>query len=204
MYSEFVAIHSREFACDQLPVMIDLTVVFILVDTGEVVSVDDADAVALLHELQRLIHILHLIIVRMRCAVGGQQAIDAEGIKVWLVAIVTTIRPKRRITFSLQESLVHPVPDGCTDNTTIGIDHIPVLLQVTHRVTHGVGIFTGYQRLLRFLLSLCLQNIGRGIAKVVESRVTRMTIIERQSCRIKTAYSIIHRLNIRSYPTLIT
>jgi hypothetical protein len=71
--------------------MTDLTIVFILVDTGEAVSINDADAVALLHELQRLIHILHLIIVRMRSAVGRQQSIDAEGIKVWLVAKVAAI-----------------------------------------------------------------------------------------------------------------
>ena len=182
MYPEFVAIHSCEFACDQFPVMIDLAIVFILVDTGEIVSVNDADAVTLSHELQRLIHILYLKIVRMRCAVGGQQSIDAEGIKVWFVAIVATIRPKRRIAFFLQESLVHPVPDGCTDNTTIGIDHIPVLLQVTHRVTHGVGILTRYHWFFSFFDSLTAQFIGCRVTKVVQGRITWMAIVERRTC----------------------
>ena len=182
VYPEFVAIHSCEFACDQFPVMIDLAIVFILIDTGEVVSINDTDAVALLHELQRLIHILHLIIVRMRCAVGCQQTIDAEGIEVRFVAIVATIRPKRRIAFFLQESLVHPVPDGCTHNTTIGIDHIPVLLQVTHRVTHGVGILTGYHWFFSFFDSLTAQFIGCRVAKVVQGGVARMTIVEGRAC----------------------
>ena len=112
--------------------MIDLTIVFILVDTGEIVSVNDPDAVTLLNELQGLIHILHLVVVRMRCAVWSQQSVDAEGIEVRLVAIVTTISPKLSIAIFLQKSLVHPVPDGSADDATVGIDDIPILLQVTH------------------------------------------------------------------------
>ena len=162
--------------------MIDLTVVFILVDTGEIVSVDDPDAVTLLYELQGLVHILHLVVVRMRCAVGCQQTIDAEGIEVRLVAIVATIRPKSLITFFLQESLVHPVPDGSTYNAAIGIDHIPVFLQITHRVTHGVGVFTGNHWFLGFFDGLTAQFIGCRIAKVVEGGIARMTIVEGRAC----------------------
>ena len=59
---------------------------------GEAVVVDDADLVTLFHELQRLIDVLYLVVMRMRLAVGSNQAIEAEGSVVGLVAKITTIK----------------------------------------------------------------------------------------------------------------
>ena len=183
--------------------MIDLTIVFILIDTGEIVSINDPNAVTLLHELQGLIHILHLVVVRMRCAVGSQQSVDAEGIEVRLVAIVTTISPKLSIAIFLQKSLVHPVPDSSTDDATVGIDDIPILLQVTHRVTHSVSIFAGYHGFLGFFDGLAAQFVGCWIAKVVEGRVARMTIVEGWTGSVELAHLVVHRLNVRTHSALV-
>ena len=71
--------------------MIHLTIVFVLVDTGEVIAIDDADTISFLNELQRLIDILHLIVVGMRRAVGCQQSVDAEGPQVGLIAEVAAV-----------------------------------------------------------------------------------------------------------------
>ena len=59
---------------------------------GEAVVVDDADLVTLFHELQRLIDVLHFVVMRMRLAVGSNQTIKAEGSIVGLVAKITTIK----------------------------------------------------------------------------------------------------------------
>ena len=55
--------------------------------------VDDADsAVGLANELQGLVHMLHLIVVRMRRAVGRNESVDAECAVVGLVAEVATVQ----------------------------------------------------------------------------------------------------------------
>ena len=53
--------------------------------------VDDADLVTLFHELQWLIDVLHFVVMRMRLAVGSNQAIEAEGSVVGFVSEVATI-----------------------------------------------------------------------------------------------------------------
>ncbi len=72
--------------------MIDLAVVFIFVDAGKEIAVDNADAVTFLHELQRLIDVLHLIVVRMRLAVRRNQSVDAERAVIRFVAKVASVK----------------------------------------------------------------------------------------------------------------
>ena len=100
--------------------------------------------------------------------------------------------------------MVHPVPDGGAGDTAIGVDHIPILLEVTHRVAHGVGIFTGDERFFGFLLGLGLEHVRCGIAEVVERRITRMAVVERQTCAIKGYYCIVHGLDVWPHTTLVS
>ena len=184
--------------------------------------VDDADSpLGLPDKLQRLIHVLHLVVMRMRRAVRCHQSVDAERPVVRLVAEVATIKesppygPRGGFITMRQntcvplggrkggQSLVHPVPDGGTGDAAVVIDDVPVLLQITHRVTHGVGIFAGNERLLRFLLSLGLQHSGCGVAEVVQGGIARMTVVEGQSRGVQTAHRVIHRLYVGAYTTLV-
>ena len=63
----------------------------VLAGIGKAVVVDDTDIIAIEHKLQRLIHMLHLIIVGMGLAVGSNQTVDAERTIVRLVAKVASI-----------------------------------------------------------------------------------------------------------------
>ena len=100
--------------------------------------------------------------------------------------------------------MVHPVPDGGTGDTAVGVDHIPILLEVAHRVAHGVGIFTGDERFFGFLLGLGLEHVRCGIAEVVERRITRMAVVERQTCAIKGYDFVVHGLNVWPHTTLVS
>ena len=66
---------------------------------GERVAVDYSDVVALAYKLQRLIHMLHLVVVRMWSAVGRQQTVKAEGAHVGLVAEVAAVEKSALQTF---------------------------------------------------------------------------------------------------------
>ena len=44
----------------------------VLTDVGEEIAVDDAQLVVMEFELERLIHVLHFVVVRMRLAVRSQ------------------------------------------------------------------------------------------------------------------------------------
>ena len=55
---------------------------------------------------------LHLIVVRMGLAVRSNQTIDTKSIKVGLIAEIATIG----IIAIFKKSLIHPIPDGSTNN----------------------------------------------------------------------------------------
>ena len=92
--------------------------------------INDADlAVGSPDKLQRLIHVLYLVIVGMRSAVRGNKAINTERSIVGLVTKVATIG----IVPIFQNALVYPVPNGGSTDAAIGIDDIPIFLEVSDR-----------------------------------------------------------------------
>jgi hypothetical protein len=110
-----------ELARHQFTVMIDLEVVFVCVNGGEGIAVDDADeGIALLHELDGLIDVLRLVVMGMERAVGGDETVDAEWSVVGLVAKVAAIEVIDLMTIYYLtiyvKTLVHPVPDGGAGN----------------------------------------------------------------------------------------
>ena len=101
------------------------------------------------------------------------------------------------------QSLVHPIPNGSTTDAGVGIDDIPVLLQVAHRIAHGVGIFAHHEGLVLHRFRILLQVIGVEVAVVPNGRVAAVAIVERWTGLVELAYLIIHRLYVRAYSTLV-
>ena len=67
-----------------------------------------------------------------------------------------------------------------------------------------MGIFTSDKRFFGFLLGLSLEHIGCGIAEVVERRITRMAVVERQTGAIKGYDCIVHSLDVWPHATLVS
>ena len=61
------------------------------------------------------------------------------------------------------DSLVNPVPDAATGNTCTCLDEIPVFLQVTHCLTHGMSILTDEVRLVVEAIHLLLHYLDSWI-----------------------------------------
>ena len=86
-----------------------------------------------------------LIIVRMRGAIGGQQAVYHKSPVIWHIAKIASIGPEftvlkfqaaafvfeRRAVNGFGNTLIHPVPDSCSGNAGIGIYYIPILRKIT-------------------------------------------------------------------------
>ena len=72
--------------------MIDLAVIFIFFNVGEEVAVDDANGGIFPYELQRLVNVLHLVVVGMGLAVRRNQTVDAERAIVRLVTKIATVQ----------------------------------------------------------------------------------------------------------------
>ena len=173
----------------------------IFAGVGEVVAVDNADgAVSFTDELQRLIDILHFVVVRMWLTVWGNQSVDAE----WpVIGFISKIAAIGVIAVALQ-SLVHPVPDGGTTDAGVSIDDIPVLLQVAAGVSHGVGIFAHHERLVGDLLGILPQVVGIEVTVVPDSRVAAVAIVEGWSSGVEFLYLVIHRLDVWSNAAFVT
>ena len=61
------------------------------------------------------------------------------------------------------DALVNPVPDAATGDTGTCLDEIPVFLQVTHSLTHGVSILTDEVRLVVEAVHLLLHHLDSWI-----------------------------------------
>ena len=177
---------------------------------GEMVPIDDADRTIILAlELQRLIHILHLVIVRMRLAIWCNQTVDTERPVIRLVTEIPAVEEWIIIHFPFSiihwiKSLIYPVPDGGTNDATVGIDHIPVFFQITTGITHRMGIFAHHKGLVADFLGLTTQVIGIEITVVPDGRVAAVAVVEGWASAVQLAYLIIHRLDVRSYAALVT
>ena len=80
----------------------------------------------------------------MGSSIRKNQSVDAE------IAItgssfrtkITSICPKGFSFIVLsKQALIHPIPDESSLQNWILFDHIPIILQVTYRISHGMCIF---------------------------------------------------------------
>ena len=117
----------------------------------------------------------------MGSAIGSEEAIEAEWSIVGFVTKVTTIRPElvslflqfgrraqRRTVNRLCNALIHPVPHGGSTNAAVGIDDIPIFLQVANGVTHCMGILTHHKGFVGHFLSRLTQFVGIEIGVIVD------------------------------------
>ena len=137
--------------------------------------------------------------MRMRLAVRGDEAVDTE---LTVVRLVTEITAVGEIAVTLQ-TLIHPVPDGCTNDAGVCIDHIPVLLQIAAGITHGVGILAHHKGLVADFLSLTTQVIGIEITVVPDTTIAAVAVVEGWASGIQFANLIIHGLDVRPYAALV-
>ena len=144
----------------------------------------------------------------MWLAVRGNETVDAERAVVGLISKITTVGIKIYLTSSFfhltfKQSLVYPVPDGRTTDGGVCVDNVPVFLEVTHRVAHGVGIFSHHEGTVADLLGFCFQFVGRQIAIIVDVRISAVGVAERQGYSVESNNGVTHRLQVGAYPTLI-
>ena len=106
-------------------------------------------------------------------------------------------------TLNRIQSLVHPVPDGSATDARVGINDIPILLEVTYRVTHGVGIFAHDERTVLDFPGLRGESCGGEIAVVVDVALAAVGVAERQGYAVEGYNSITHSFQVGTYPTLV-
>ena len=175
----------------------------IFVDVRETVVVDHADVIPVPDELQGLIDIPHLVVVGMRRPVGRQQPVDAERPVGGLVAEIAAVSPVFDAVLLLQQPLVHPVPDGGAADGRIGIDDVPILLQVAHRIAHGVGIFAHDEGTVVDPSGLRREFFGREVAVVVDRRVLPVGVAEGRGVGIEGEDGFVHRLHVAPHAAFV-
>ena len=125
---------------------------------GVVVLVDDVDSLMLcavpLHG-DVLVHLLHLVVLRLGLHVAEDDAVHDELAVVGRIAEVASVgQVAASVLRVVHHRLVNPVPDGAAAEEVRRLDGVPVVLQVAHGVAHRVGIFRDVERILDAHLSL--------------------------------------------------
>ena len=115
-------------------------------------------------------HLLHLIDMRVRSAVGSYQTVGAE---VGVVddaykSHVSTESPDVAVILIFDsECLVYPVPDEAALQLVVLINQIPVILEVSYTVAHGMSIFAHNHRTLVALIDMAAQRPDACIHRAV-------------------------------------
>ena len=86
-----VAAKGERATIDAIPPTQQLICVVVFVELCKLVAVDELDVIVLAHKGDRLINMLHLIVVRMGLTVWCNKTVDTEGSVVGLVAKVATV-----------------------------------------------------------------------------------------------------------------
>ena len=153
----------------------------IIIKRGIVESVGYLDAV--LHEGYRLegdvlVNLLHLPDMWMQRAVGCYKSVGTEvGIVYYAYeSHIATISPVFvSLVIGLGDGLVYPVPDETTLQLVVFVNQIPVILEITLAVTHGMGVFAENQRTLITLVDMAAQRPDAGIHRTVDIRLGVVT-----------------------------
>ena len=139
----YAAIGYERTLVDSLAVLDQSPRNLIVLQTGEVVLVEDLNGIVVKVSLNAyiLIHLLDLKILWLRSEIRQDNTIHAEHAIVRPFAVVTAIAHKARTIRSISPNrLIHPVPDSAATEEVRTLDSVPIVLEVAHRVTHGVSI----------------------------------------------------------------
>ena len=99
--------------------------------------------------------------------------------------------------------MIHPVPDGGTNDAGVRIDDIPVLLKIATGITHGVGIFAHHEGFVADFLSFTTQVIGIEVAVIPYTTLASVAVVEGWASGVQLTHFIIHGLDVRPYAALV-
>mmetsp|Transcript_22595 Transcript_22595/g.60038 ORF Transcript_22595/g.60038 Transcript_22595/m.60038 type:complete len:224 (+) Transcript_22595:1168-1839(+) len=115
----------------------------------------------------RLEQILVFVHRRMNRPIWKYQPVDAKIDIVDFVPKFTAVPPiLNTLVISQEKTLVHPIPHKTTLQAMMRSNGIPIFLQVTTRVAHGVSVFTHDQRSVP-------SRISREVDNFLNARVHR-------------------------------
>ena len=154
-----------------------------------------------------LIVVAHLISMGVVATVGSDDTITIEVVvRSGVAAIVTAIgEDLLTLLVGVAEALIYEVPDETTLQSGVFADEVPILLQATNRVTHGVGILAldeGFVWILSIALHIVVIGI-HGATDVAIAGVASLLIL----CGAATVISfnpIIGSLEVGAITGLIT
>ena len=122
-------------------------------------------------ELNILIYFLHFLCLRLYATVGIYHAVDAE-VSVGRSAVFTIVAAVCPVFASVGglggKSLVYPVPDATALQDRIFFDEIPVFLEVSETVSHGMGIFAEDERTGHFGVLGIFLDLGGAVVHGTE------------------------------------
>src|ERR1051326_2136019 len=105
----------------------------------------DCDTARLqIHRLNRnwLINFFHFPILWIEFPIRSDDALDAKNSEIRFIAKVAAVSDELRSVWSdLAQALIAPFPNETAEQSRIGINFIPVFLQVANRVAHRVRVF---------------------------------------------------------------
>ena len=133
-----------------------------------------------------LVVVAHLVGVGVQSAVRSNDAVAVEVMVRGRIATVVTTVGEYLLARNLAlvaQSLVYEVPDVAALIFRILADDVPILLETTYRVTHGVRILTLYQRTgivrLGIFLTVFVAHVHRtedvGLAPVASLLILHRT-----------------------------
>ena len=109
---------------------------------------------------------------------------------------------------SIIDRLVHPVPDAAADAIDAAFNDVPVFLQVAHRVSHGVGIFTHEVRLTPVVsvgvvahLRQRRIHLAADVRAVVHVGICGTLIVN--GSRIEVAHGVVGGADVRTLSALV-
>ena len=137
----------------QLPLLHQSAVTSDLIGCGDVVLQGNkihivvqghlARLLVIIHHTHRAMYVLVLQKAGVGAAVGVNQAVHAEVAVVGILTVVAAV-PVHILTvgsLALIDGVIAPLPDETAGHAVVGLDELPVVLQIAGAVAHGVGVF---------------------------------------------------------------
>ncbi len=145
----------------------------------------------------------------MERTVGGNQSIGTE---IGVVdnahkSHITTVCPVlMSFVICLGKHLIHPVPDKATLQLVVFINQVPIILEVTLTITHGMGILTENQRTSITLIDMTTQRPNTSIHRTIYIRlgIIATTLILYRTCLVHRLSHIIEFLEVWSISTFVS
>ena len=178
--------------------------------TEEILVINAHDAFIQIHCLcpDILIIITYLIHVRIRHAVWTYQTIVAEVLitGIEFVEVATISINHLSVLTCPTDRLIHKVPDETTLILRILADNLPILLEATLRITHGMSILALNQRfVLRCILAVSHCPIRTQVHWAIDIRqpLITSTLVLHRTARIFCLCPLIGLLKVLAIASLI-